>query len=57
MGGVFRVEDFTLEREVALKVLHFDDCGGGLSARLLQEARVIARLEHPGSFPCTTLAL
>ena len=51
MGGVFRVEDVTLEREIALKVLHFDDGGGALSARLLQEARVIARLEHPGIVP------
>ncbi len=51
MGGVFRVEDVTLEREVALKVLHLDDRGGALSARLLQEARVIARLEHPGIVP------
>ncbi len=51
MGGVFRVEDVTLEREVALKVLHLDDRRGALSARLLQEARVIARLEHPGIVP------
>jgi serine/threonine protein kinase len=51
MGGVFRVEDVTLEREVALKVLHLDDRGGALSARLLQEAQVIARLEHPGIVP------
>jgi serine/threonine protein kinase len=51
MGGVFRVEDVTLEREVALKVLHLDDGGGSLSARLQQEARVIARLEHPGIVP------
>jgi serine/threonine protein kinase len=46
MGGVFRVEDSTLEREVALKVINVDH--PGLAARLLQEARVIARLEHPG---------
>jgi len=49
MGGVFRVEDSTLEREVALKVINVDD--PGLSARLLQEARVIAKLEHPGIVP------
>jgi len=49
MGGVFRVEDNTLEREVALKVINVDDAG--LSARLLQEARVIAKLEHPGIVP------
>ena len=49
MGGVFRVEDSTLEREVALKVINVDD--PGLSARLLQEARVIAKLEHSGIVP------
>ncbi len=49
MGGVFRVQDSTLEREVALKVINVDD--PDLSARLLQEARVIAKLEHPGIVP------
>jgi len=49
MGGVFRVDDSTLEREVALKVINVAD--PDLSARLLQEARVIAKLEHPGIVP------
>jgi len=49
MGGVFRVEDSALFREVALKVIRVAD--PSLSARLLQEARVIARLEHPGIVP------
>jgi serine/threonine protein kinase len=49
MGGVFRVADATLEREVALKVINVAD--PELSARLLQEARVIAKLEHPGIVP------
>lgn len=51
MGGVFRVEDRVLEREVALKAIRVPDPDGGLSARLLQEARVIAKLEHPGIVP------
>ncbi len=49
MGAVFRVEDRTLEREVALKIINVDD--PSLSARLLQEAQVIAKLEHPGIVP------
>jgi serine/threonine protein kinase len=49
MGGVFRVADSTLSREVALKVIRIAD--PSLSARLLQEARIIARLEHPGIVP------
>lgn len=51
MGGVFRVEDRTLQREVALKVISVADPDGALSSRLLQEARVIAKLEHPGIVP------
>ena len=51
MGGVFRVEDRVLEREVALKVIGVSDPGGVLASRLLQEARVIAKLEHPGIVP------
>lgn len=51
MGGVFRVQDRELEREVALKAISVADPGGVLSSRLLQEARVIARLEHPGIVP------
>jgi serine/threonine protein kinase len=51
MGDVFRVEDVTLEREVALKIIPIGEGAGQLPARLLQEARVIARLEHPGIVP------
>jgi eukaryotic-like serine/threonine-protein kinase len=51
MGGVFRVEDRVLEREVALKVIGVCDPDGVLAIRLLQEARVIAKLEHPGIVP------
>jgi eukaryotic-like serine/threonine-protein kinase len=51
MGGVFRVEDRVLEREVALKVIAVSDPDGVLAVRLLQEARVIAKLEHPGIVP------
>jgi serine/threonine protein kinase len=51
MGGVFRVEDTTLERQVALKVITVGDRESDWPARLLQEARVIAKLEHPGIVP------
>jgi serine/threonine protein kinase len=55
MGAVFLAEDVTLHRRVALKVLDmFDsgsDSGGELAARLLQEAQILARLEHPGIVP------
>jgi len=51
MGGVFQVEDQVLERQVALKAVSIADPQGTLAARLLQEARIIARLEHPGIVP------
>ncbi len=51
MGGVFRVEDTALSRQVAMKVISVPDTEGDWSARLLQEARVIAKLEHPGIVP------
>ncbi|PYX01118.1 MAG: hypothetical protein DMG89_02620 [Acidobacteria bacterium] len=51
MAGVYRVEDTALNREIALKVVSLVDSSGDLAARLLQEARVIAQLEHPGIVP------
>ncbi|MCX4247343.1 serine/threonine-protein kinase [Paraliomyxa miuraensis] len=46
MGRVLRAHDETLDREVALKVLH-DQYGGRHEQRLLREAQALARLTHP----------
>jgi serine/threonine protein kinase len=51
MSGVFRVTDTALGREVALKAMGIEDSSGELGARLLREAKIIARLEHPGIVP------
>jgi eukaryotic-like serine/threonine-protein kinase len=51
MGDVYCVEDTELERRVALKLISVPDPDGAWTARLLQEARVIAKLEHPGIVP------
>jgi len=51
MAGVYRVEETTLGRQVALKVITVADSGGEFAARLRREARIIARLEHPGIVP------
>lgn len=51
MGGVYRVEDATLDRQVALKAIRVIDSSGEFAARLLREAKVIAQLEHPGIVP------
>ena len=51
MGGVFRVADTALGRQVALKVIGIVDSSGEFGARLLREAKIIAQLEHPGNCP------
>ncbi|HET9480855.1 MAG TPA: serine/threonine-protein kinase [Candidatus Polarisedimenticolia bacterium] len=51
MGTVYRVRDAELDRDVALKVLTVPDPDGSLAARLLAEARHLARLEHPNIVP------
>ena len=51
MGVVYAAEDQKLQRRVALKVLDLPQAGGDLANRLVREARVLARLEHPGIVP------
>jgi eukaryotic-like serine/threonine-protein kinase len=51
MGTVYRAQDRELGRAVALKVLRDDLVGAGAAARLEREARILARLEHPGIVP------
>lgn len=51
MGTVYRARDKVLDREVALKVLRPEMSGADWASRLEREARVLARLEHPGIVP------
>jgi serine/threonine protein kinase len=51
MGVVYAAEDEKLARRVALKVLDLPGNNSDLANRLLREARVLARLEHPGIVP------
>jgi serine/threonine protein kinase len=51
MGTVWLVEDAVLNRRVALKVLTLDSGSEYLASRLMREAVVLARLEHPGIVP------
>lgn len=51
MGTVYLAEDTALGRRLALKVLHEPDAPANLAARLLREAQILARLEHPGIVP------
>jgi serine/threonine-protein kinase len=51
MCTVFLAEDPSLGRRVAIKVLDVPDASGELADRLAYEARILARLEHPGIAP------
>src|SRR6266700_356180 len=51
MGTVWLVEDAVLNRRVALKVLTLGSGSEYLASRLMREAVVLARLEHPGIVP------
>lgn len=51
MGVVYLAEDDNLARRVALKVLDAPNDDEELSRRLIREAQVLARLEHPGIVP------
>ncbi len=51
MGIVYAAEDEKLQRRVALKVLDLPGTDGDLANRLIREAHVLARLEHPGVVP------
>ena len=49
MGTVYLAEDLALGREVALKVVGVP--AADAAERMLREARIVARLEHPGIVP------
>jgi serine/threonine protein kinase len=51
MGTVYLAEDTVLGRKVALKVVSTAVAAPETAERMLREARVVARLEHPGIVP------
>src|ERR1041384_1406320 len=51
MGTVYRARDRELGREVALKVVRLPEGAPDIAARMMREARTLARLEHPGIVP------
>ena len=51
MGTIWLARDSILQRPVALKILTAENSSADLVARLMQEAVVLARLEHPGIVP------
>jgi serine/threonine protein kinase len=48
MGSVYQGRDVVLDRPVAVKLLPADATDAGQAARFEQEAKLLARLSHPG---------
>jgi eukaryotic-like serine/threonine-protein kinase len=51
MGTVYQAEDTQLGRQVAIKVLNSLEENPDVAQRMVREAQIIARLEHPGIVP------
>jgi eukaryotic-like serine/threonine-protein kinase len=51
MGSVYLAEDTDLNREIAIKVLNVTADNDEMARRMVREAQIIARLEHPGIIP------
>lgn len=51
MGTVYRAEDAELGRQIAIKVLNVTEANENIAQRMVREAQIIARLEHPGIVP------
>src|SRR5215211_6421891 len=51
MGTIYLAEDTELDRCVAIKVLSTPETNNDLRERMIREAQIIARLEHPGIVP------
>ncbi len=51
MGTVYLAADTELNRQVAIKVLNTPQITDDLRQRMIREAQIIARLEHPGIVP------
>ncbi|MBI5361851.1 MAG: serine/threonine protein kinase [Planctomycetes bacterium] len=57
MGAVYRAYDRALDRDVAVKVLARAELDPRANERLQREARIAARLEHPGIVPVYDVGL
>jgi serine/threonine protein kinase len=51
MGTVYVAHDRVLDRDVAVKVLDVADRSGARASRILREAHILGRLDHPAIVP------
>ena len=51
MGTVYLAEDPELNRQIAIKVLNTNEVTAEMARRMVREAQIIAKLEHPGIVP------
>src|SRR5258705_6447551 len=51
MGTVYLAEDPELNRQIAIKVLNTPEVTAEMTRRMVREAQIIAKLEHPGILP------
>ena len=51
MGTVYVAHDHVLDRDVAVKVLDVADRSGARASRILREAHILGRLDHPAIVP------
>jgi serine/threonine-protein kinase len=51
MGIIYLAEDTELNRQIAIKVLNSPEDDPDLAGRMVREAQIVARLEHPGIVP------
>ena len=57
MGTVYRADDTELNRQIAIKVLSTPESDPDVAKRMVREAQIIARLEHPGIVPVHDVGL
>ncbi len=51
MGTIYLAEDPELNRQIAIKVLNTPEVTAEMTRRVVREAQIIAKLEHPGILP------
>lgn len=57
MGCILRARDVDAQRDIAMKVMLRSGADSEMAQRFIQEARIVARLEHPNIVPIHDISL